>query len=94
MANESIYYGGKETINNINGKYVTTTQFNTLVEAVQALQTSVGSSSSGLVKDVTDLKTAVGGNDSGLVKDVADLKTVVGDSSSGLVKRVADLEAE
>ena len=74
MANESVYYGGKETINNINGKYVTTTQFNTLVEAVQALQTTVGSSSSGLAKDVVDLKTVVGDSSSGLVKRVADLE--------------------
>ena len=41
---------------------------------VTALETTVGSSASGLVKDVDALKTTVGGSTSGLVKDVADLK--------------------
>lgn len=42
---------------------------------VTALETTVGSSASGLVKDVDALKTTVGGSTSGLVKDVTDLKT-------------------
>ena len=92
MAQESNYYGGKGVLANLNGKYVTAVEFAQLVEAVQALQTTVGGSSSGLAKDVADLKTAVGDADSGLVKDVADLKTTVGDNSAGLVKRVSDLE--
>ena len=92
MTMESNFYSGKGVNYNLNGKYVTALEFAQMTEAVQALQTAVGSSSSGLLKDVADLKTAVGGDDSGLVKDVADLQTVVGDSSSGLVKRVSDLE--
>lgn len=42
---------------------------------VGTLETTVGSSSSGLVKDVNALKDTVGSAASGLVKDVADLKT-------------------
>jgi len=94
MTAESNYYGGKGILANLGGKYVTAVEFAQLVEAVQALQTIVGSSSSGLAKDVADLKTAVGDSDAGLVKDVTDLQTVVGDENAGLVKRVADLEAE
>ena len=41
--------------------------------AVEALETTVGDSESGLVKDVADLETTVGDSESGLVKDVADL---------------------
>lgn len=41
---------------------------------VTALETTVGSSASGLVKDVNALKTTVGDSTSGLVKDVTDLK--------------------
>ena len=63
-----------------------------LETAVEALESTVGDSDSGLVKDVADLATTVGDSDSGLVKDVADLATTVGDSESGIVKDVADLE--
>ena len=59
---------------------------------INALQTTVGNDSSGLVKDVSDnktdissLKTTVGDADSGLVKDTNILKQIVGDvNSSGL----------
>ena len=92
MTMESNYYGGKGVNYNLNGKYVTALEFAQMAEAVQALQTVVGSSSSGLAKDVADLKTAVGDSSAGLVKDVSDLKTTVGDNTAGLVKRVSDLE--
>ena len=52
-----------------------------LESAVQALETAVGDSDSGLVKDVSDLQTTVGDSDSGLVKDVSDLETVVEDNA-------------
>lgn len=81
MTQESNYYSGNGSLANVQGKYVTVVQFNQLVAAVQALQSSVGSSESGIAKDVADLKSAV-----------EDLQTVVGDASSGLVKRVSDLE--
>ena len=45
-----------------------------LENAVDALETTVGDSESGLVKDVADLETTVGDAESGLVKDVADLE--------------------
>ena len=92
MTMESNFYSGKGVNYNLNGKYVTALEFVQMAEAVQALQTAVGSANSGLVKDVNTLKTTVGDASSGLAKDVSDLKTVVGDSSSGLVKRVSDLE--
>lgn len=44
---------------------------------VEALETTVGDSSSGLVKDVSDLETTVGDSSSGLVKDVSDLTTAI-----------------
>lgn len=47
---------------------------------VDALETTVGNASSGLVKDVADLKTTVGNAQSGLVKDVADLKSINADT--------------
>ena len=74
MTQESNFYGGKGVLANLQGKYVTVAQFTQFVEAVQALQTSVGSSSSGLAKDVADLKTVVGDSSSGLVKRVSDLE--------------------
>lgn len=46
---------------------------------VTALETTVGSSASGLVKDVNTLKSTVGDSTSGLVKDVEDLKTASAD---------------
>ena len=63
-----------------------------LKAAVEALETTVGDSESGLVKDVADIETTVGDSESGLVKDVADIETVVGDSESGLVKDITDLQ--
>lgn len=93
MTMESNYYSGKGVNHNLNGKYVTALEFAQMAEAVQALQTAVGSANSGLVKDMNTLKTTVGNSSSGLVKDVSDLKTTVGDNTAGLVKRVGDLEA-
>lgn len=68
---------------------------------IQALETTVGDASSGLVKDVDDLQSdvgalqaTVGDSSSGLVKDVTDLQTTVGDASSGLVKDVDDLQTD
>ncbi len=74
MTAESNYYSGKGILANLGGKYVTAVEFAQLVEAVQALQTTVGGSSSGLAKDVADLQTIVGDSSSGLVKRVADLE--------------------
>lgn len=76
-----------------------------LENRVEALETTVGDSTSGLVKDVDDLddsvstisssvsslQTTVGNSTSGLVKDVDDLQTAVGDSNSGLVHDVSGL---
>ena len=99
MTMESNFYSGKGVNYNLNGKYVTALEFAQMTTAVQGMQSSIGSESSGMTKDIADLQaavealqTAVGDADSGLVKDVTTLKTVVGDSSSGLVKRVSDLE--
>ena len=74
MTMESNYYGGKGVNYNLDGKYVTALEFAQMAEAVQALQTAVGSANSGLVKDVSDLKTTVGNSSSGLVKRVSDLE--------------------
>ena len=74
MTMESNFYGGKGVNYNLNGKYVTALEFAQMAEAVQALQTAVGSASSGLVKDVNTLKTVVGDSSSGLVKRVSDLE--------------------
>lgn len=63
-----------------------------LAARVEALETTVGDSDSGLVKDVDTLETVVGDSDSGLVKDVDTLETTVGDSEGGLVKDVTDLQ--
>ena len=63
-----------------------------LAARVEALETTVGDSDSGLVKDVETLETTVGDSDSGLVKDVETLETTVGDSEGGLVKDVTDLQ--
>ena len=63
-----------------------------LTARVEALETTVGDSDSGLVKDVDALETVVGDSDSGLVKDVDALETTVGDSEGGLVKDVTDLQ--
>lgn len=82
MTAESNFYSGKGVNYNLNGKYVTALEFAQMTEAVQDLQSAVGSESSGAIKDIEDLKTAVEA-----------LQTIVGDSSSGLVKRVSDLEA-
>jgi len=63
---------------------------------VTALETAVGTATTGLTKKVADLETAVGDKASagtpatGLEKDVADLKTSVSDPNSGLTKKVAD----
>lgn len=84
---------------------VGTNSFNTVVNDVTALKTTVGNESSGLVKDVDDLQTTVGNADSGLVHDVngltetvgehttsiGALETTVGNESTGLVKGVNDL---
>lgn len=59
---------------NINKKADTTT-VNGINTRVGTLETTVGSSTSGLVKDVADLKTTVGTTSSGLVKKVDDLET-------------------
>ena len=53
---------------------------------VDALETTVGDNTNGLVKDVADLKTTVGDSTSGLVKDVTDLK-----SAGYITKDVNDL---
>ena len=85
---------------------VGTNSFNTVVNDVTALKTTVGNESSGLVKDVDDLQTTVGNADSGLVHDVngltetvgehttsiGALETTVGNESSGLVKGVNDIQ--
>ena len=63
-----------------------------LAARVEALETTVGDSDSGLVKDVDTLETTVGDSEGGLVKDVDTLETTVGDSEGGLVKDVADLQ--
>ena len=81
MTMESNFYSGKGVNYNLNGKYVTALEFAQMAEAVQGMQSSIGSASSGMTKDIADLK-----------ETVAALQTVVGDSSSGLVKRVSDLE--
>ena len=81
MTMESNFYSGKGVNYNLNGKYVTALEFAQMTEAVQGMQSSIGSESSGMTKDIADLQAAVEA-----------LQTVVGDSSSGLVKRVSDLE--
>lgn len=77
MTMESNFYSGKGVNYNLNGKYVTALEFAQMTEAVQALQTLVGSASSGLVKDVNTLKTTVGNSSSGLVKRVSDLEAAM-----------------
>ena len=79
MTMESNFYSGKGVNYNLNGKYVTALEFAQMTEAVQALQTLVGSVSSGLVKDVNDLKTTVGNSSSGLVKRVSDIEATMED---------------
>jgi len=66
---------------------------------VEALEETVGDSTSGLVKDVNDLETTVGDSTAGLVHDVTGLSTAVGnleltvgDENGGLVKDVDDIE--
>ena len=63
-----------------------------LAARVEALETTVGDSDSGLVKDVDALETVVGDSEGGLVKDVDTLETTVGDSEGGLVKDVTELQ--
>ena len=77
MTMESNFYSGKGVNYNLNGKYVTALEFAQMTEAVQALQTLVGSANSGLVKDVNDLKTTVGNSSSGLVKRVSDIEAAM-----------------
>ena len=60
-----------------------------LEAAVEALETTVGDSESGLVADVDGLETLV----DGLGNDVEALEATVGDAESGLVKDVADLQS-
>lgn len=80
-----------------------------LTGRINALETTVGDDSSGLVKDVADINTEIGDNaTSGSIKgrikvvednvatnttDINNLQTTVGDSSSGLVKDVSDLQS-
>ena len=52
------------------GKKADQTALNTTNGKVTTLETTVGSSTSGLVKDVSDLKTTVGSSTSGLVQKV------------------------
>lgn len=47
-------------------------------QRVEALETTVGDSTSGLVKDVDDLETTVGDSSAGLVHDVNELNSSVG----------------
>lgn len=57
---------------------------------VGTLETTVGSSTSGLVKDVNDLKSTVGSSTSGLAKDVADLKTASATHATTTEMQAAD----
>lgn len=57
---------------------------------VGTLETTVGSSSSGLVKDVNALKDTVGSSTSGLVKDVTDLKTASATHATKTEMQAAD----
>lgn len=63
-----------------------------IADKVTALETTVGSSTSGLVKAVNDVTSTVGNSNTGLVKAVTALETTVGDSTKGLVKDVASLK--
>ena len=76
-----------------------------LASDVEALQSTVGDSTSGLVADVAALQSAVNDVDSGLATkasqsaldsvadDVEALQSTVGDSTAGLVKDVDDLQS-
>ena len=80
-----------------------------LTARINALETTVGDSTSGLVKDVADINTEIGddttaGSIKGRIKvvedsvatnttDIDNLQTTVGDDNSGLVKDVADLQS-
>lgn len=80
-----------------------------LTSRINALETTVGGSTSGLVKGVADINTEIGddgtsGSIKGRIKvnedniasnttDIGNLQATVGDSSSGLVKNVTDLQA-
>ena len=81
-----------------------------LTSRINALEITVGGSTSGLVKDVADINTEIGdegtsGSIKGRIKvnenniasnttDIGNLQATVGDSSSGLVKQVRDLESK
>ena len=81
-----------------------------LTSRINALETTVGSSTSGLVKGVADINTEIGddgtsGSIKGRIKvnednitsnttDIGNLQATVGDSNSGLVKQVRDLESK
>lgn len=84
-ANENIVWvtpeGGTAHFDKL-GPNIDVDTINNLKTRVDALETTVGDSSSGLVKDVADLKTTVGDTSSGLVKTVNDmLWTVTADAS-------------
>ena len=81
-----------------------------LTSRINALETTVGGSTSGLVKGVADINTEIGddgtsGSIKGRIKvnednitsnttDIGNLQATVGDSNSGLVKQVRDLESK
>ena len=81
-----------------------------LTSRIDALEITVGGSTSGLVKDVADINTEIGDEGTvdsikGRIKvnednitsnttDIGNLQATVGDSNSGLVKQVRDLESK
>lgn len=81
----SSYYTKTETDNKITAaKNEVQGNLNTATDRIDALETTVGGASSGLVKDVTTLKSDM----STAKSNISTLQSTVGNASSGLVKQV------
>lgn len=80
---DSLKGGSDTTVGNL------ATRVTTAEGKITALETTVGSSTSGLVKDVADLKIKVGDSTTGLVKNVADLNKKI-DAVSGASSAYTD----
>lgn len=65
------YMGAEKGWKQVNGTDDLSAEITGVKDRVSALESTVGSATSGLVKDVATLKTTVGNADAGLVKDVA-----------------------
>ena len=96
-------------INSIEEEIGSASSSGSLTGRINALETTVGDSNSGLVNDVADINTEIGddstaGSIKGRIKtneddiatnttDISNLQTTVGDSTSGLVKDVSSLQS-